>query len=112
MDADVRQTSDVTALPVDDAVKRYLKSRLEEPCDVEFTIYAVNGRFMVADESGTCAGNALMAYGPATGGEVAGLIEFTQVQPCDAFENEGLPPNVPQTDKLPDGLVCGSGDRY
>ena len=112
LDAEVRQPSDIAALDVDEAISSYLTDRLEEDCDVEFVIYAVNGRYMVADESGTCAGQALMAYGPATGGAVAELVEFTQVQPCDVFEAEGLPPNVPTTEKFPDGLVCGSGERY
>lgn len=110
VDRKVSTESEADAAGLPSAVTQYVKSRLAEPCNVQFNLFAVHpDGYLVADESGICAGAALFVYGPDGSGRVSELVESTSVQPCSAFRNADVPTGVPKTKLLPDGLVCSDG---
>lgn len=110
VDRKVSTEAEADAAGLPSAVTQYVKSRLAEPCNVQFTLFTVHpDGYLVADESGICAGAALFVYGPDDSGRVSELVEFTSVQPCSSFRNVEVPTGVPKTKLLPDGLVCNDG---
>lgn len=110
VDRKVSTQSEADAAGLPSAVTQYVKSRLAEPCNVQFNLFAVHpDGYLVADESGICAGAALFVYGPDDSGRVSELVEFTSVQPCSEFRKADVPDGVPKTKLLPDGLVCNDG---
>lgn len=115
LDVKVSNPSEVDALPVTREVAHYVKSRLGEPCELQMTLFAAHSDgYLVADETGICDGNALFVYGPHDG-EIAELVEFTQIPSCGAFESAGVPNGVPTSKLFPDGLACSTGagtERY
>lgn len=111
LDVKVSNPSEVDALPVTREVAHYVKSRLGEPCELQMTLFAAHSDgYLVADETGICDGNALFVYGPHDG-EIAELVEFTQIPSCGAFESAGVPNGVPTSKLFPDGLACSTGAR-
>jgi hypothetical protein len=107
VDAKVTNESEAEAAGLPAAVTRYVRSRLAEPCNVQFNLFAAHpDGYLVGDESGICAGSALFVYGPDGGGDVVELVEFSSVQPCAKFREAGVPSGVPKTTLFPDGLVC------
>ena len=111
VDRSIASDADVDAAGLGEDAVHYLKSRLAEPCDVQFNIFAAHpDGFLVGDEAGICAGAGLFVYGPQ-GGSMTELVEFTTVQGCGEFSAAGVPEGVPSTGQFPDGLVCEDGGR-
>lgn len=111
VDMTVANQEHVDAAQLPEASRHYLNSRLMEPCEVQFNIFAAHpDGYLVGDESGICAGAGLFVYGP-DGGTIMELVEFSTVQPCSEFSAAGVPNGVPSTDRFPDGLVCEDGGR-
>lgn len=106
VDLEVRERAEVESLGLHESLAAYLASRLQEPCELSFKLFAAHSDgFLLAEEQGSCDGAGLFVYGPS-GDAIDQLVEFTTASDCASLSAANIPTGVPKTRMLPDGLAC------